>query len=329
LAQPSATQRATAMSQVASQELGESWMATGLRCQDTRLPDAMLTWVCSQVRRDEDRYSGICSILLRSTLCEYSAEGTASSMLTVDPTEAGSLEMTLTPRMTSGTALWQLDMQDTSRSDCSVISGSQSLGSSIASEQHSWEERDISAETIAPCGSLDGGLISVLRRLGETDLSTTYDFEESPAGLRNGRTERTAWQETLRQLRDRYTERTPFDETWTPAGGLDGGLLSVLRRLGEEDFGETFSATGADVRRLQQLSTVLLGERLSEEEISSLPKVRFERAEEQCCSICLEPYKQGELLTQLPCQHFFHVDCIAGWMNQATNCPLCRGNCAH
>mmetsp|Transcript_41461 Transcript_41461/g.105629 ORF Transcript_41461/g.105629 Transcript_41461/m.105629 type:complete len:81 (+) Transcript_41461:318-560(+) len=75
-----------------------------------------------------------------------------------------------------------------------------------------------------------------------------------------------------------------------------------------------------------QLGSVLAGHRLTDEEIRALPKVRFEAIEQQSCSICLETYQKGELLTALHCSHFFHVDCLARWFQNSTQCPLCRSH---
>jgi len=119
-----------------------------------------------------------------------------------------------------------------------------------------------------------------------------------------------------------------FDDDMNPEGGLDGGLISLLRRLAVESA-ESLSideGLARTARRVFQLGAVLAGQRLSDEEIQSLPKVRFEQKEEQSCSICLEPYKSGELLTSLPCTHFFHVDCLARWFQRSTQCPLCRSH---
>lgn len=119
--------------------------------------------------------------------------------------------------------------------------------------------------------------------------------------------------------------RTVFGETLSPEGGLDGGFVGVLRRLAlDSAFDESLVRTA---RRLLQLGAVLAGQRLSDDEIHALPKVRFDSAEEQACAICLEPYNQGELLTALRCNHFFHVDCLTGWFQRSTQCPLCRAPC--
>jgi len=104
---------------------------------------------------------------------------------------------------------------------------------------------------------------------------------------------------------------------------LTGRLDAMLNRLTLE--GEGFDdGVARSVRRALQIGTVLAGQRLSDEEIRALPKVRFEQEELHQCSICLENYQQGELLTQLCCGHFFHVPCLARWMQRATQCPLCR-----
>lgn len=117
-------------------------------------------------------------------------------------------------------------------------------------------------------------------------------------------------------------EQTLLGGTVSPEGGLDGGLIVVLRRIAAgASLDESLLRT---VQRVLQLGTLLSGHRLSDEEIQNLPKVRFEETEEQSCAICLEAYEQGELLTALPCGHFFHIECLARWLQRASQCPLCR-----
>lgn len=118
-------------------------------------------------------------------------------------------------------------------------------------------------------------------------------------------------------------EETLLGATFAPEGGIDGGLIGVLRRLA---FGGSLDDVLArTVHRALQMGTVASGQRLSDTEIQGLPKVRFEAKEEQSCAICLEAYQVGELLTSLPCSHFFHVDCLARWLRRSQQCPLCRG----
>ncbi|KAK4267871.1 hypothetical protein QN277_024597 [Acacia crassicarpa] len=44
------------------------------------------------------------------------------------------------------------------------------------------------------------------------------------------------------------------------------------------------------------------------------------------CSICLEAFddEEGDDVLALPCDHFFHNDCIVGWLKIGHTCPLCR-----
>lgn len=114
----------------------------------------------------------------------------------------------------------------------------------------------------------------------------------------------------------------------------DESVTGFLRRLAAEDESLVRSWLAADddgllqsSRRVLQMGAVLAGARLSEAEIRDLPRVRFEQVEEQQCSICLEAFRSGEFLTELPCAHFFHVPCVAMWFRSSAQCPLCRSHC--
>ena len=48
------------------------------------------------------------------------------------------------------------------------------------------------------------------------------------------------------------------------------------------------------------------------------------KSEEPHCSICLSEYEDGEALTQLPCNHVYHEECIHSWTANHTKCPLCN-----
>jgi len=115
---------------------------------------------------------------------------------------------------------------------------------------------------------------------------------------------------------------TIIDES-LPERSMEDGLGEILQRLALESVAIDESLTRS-IRRVLQLGTVLSGQRLSDDEINSLPKVRFVSGERQHCAICLEAYRCGELLTALRCGHFFHVGCLRTWFQQSTQCPLCR-----
>lgn len=42
------------------------------------------------------------------------------------------------------------------------------------------------------------------------------------------------------------------------------------------------------------------------------------------CSICLEKYKEKEILRKLSCEHIFHYKCIDKWLENQYKCPICR-----
>lgn len=54
---------------------------------------------------------------------------------------------------------------------------------------------------------------------------------------------------------------------------------------------------------------------LSTEQIQKLPKkVHKEGEYDQLCSVCYYNAKLGEEITELPCKHCFHTDCIKEWL---------------
>jgi len=46
--------------------------------------------------------------------------------------------------------------------------------------------------------------------------------------------------------------------------------------------------------------------------------------EGELCAICLLEFEQDEPIKQLPCNHFFHADCIEPWLIKRGDCPLCK-----
>ena len=45
---------------------------------------------------------------------------------------------------------------------------------------------------------------------------------------------------------------------------------------------------------------------------------------EQSCSICFCEFEADDTLRLLPCQHYYHWQCVDKWMVDHTTCPLCR-----
>lgn len=42
------------------------------------------------------------------------------------------------------------------------------------------------------------------------------------------------------------------------------------------------------------------------------------------CAICHEPFAIGREMSQLPCSHVYHTNCIMTWLSWRRNCPICR-----
>ncbi|OMO60711.1 Zinc finger, RING-type [Corchorus capsularis] len=42
------------------------------------------------------------------------------------------------------------------------------------------------------------------------------------------------------------------------------------------------------------------------------------------CMVCLEQLQVGSCVSQMPCSHDFHRDCIETWLKQSHYCPICR-----
>lgn len=42
------------------------------------------------------------------------------------------------------------------------------------------------------------------------------------------------------------------------------------------------------------------------------------------CSICMETAPLGQIVTALPCSHWFHEECIRLWLGAHDTCPVCR-----
>ncbi|KIW72692.1 hypothetical protein PV04_00869 [Phialophora macrospora] len=67
----------------------------------------------------------------------------------------------------------------------------------------------------------------------------------------------------------------------------------------------------------------------SEDAIRALKKKRIDRemlgedgkAE---CSICMDNVELGQEVTVLPCNHWFHGECVTSWLKEHDTCPHCR-----
>ena len=58
--------------------------------------------------------------------------------------------------------------------------------------------------------------------------------------------------------------------------------------------------------------------RLSRRKLNQLPIIKFNREQHaqvfECCAICLEDFKNGDKIRELPCKHGYHKSCIDPWL---------------
>ncbi|KAF4085585.1 hypothetical protein AMELA_G00096950 [Ameiurus melas] len=47
-------------------------------------------------------------------------------------------------------------------------------------------------------------------------------------------------------------------------------------------------------------------------------------AEESSCVVCLDSFMRCDVVTTLPCSHFFHKTCIEPWLLEHHTCPMCK-----
>ncbi|XP_035285744.1 E3 ubiquitin-protein ligase RNF115 [Anguilla anguilla] len=95
----------------------------------------------------------------------------------------------------------------------------------------------------------------------------------------------------------------PGDYAWGQ-GGLDAVITQLLGQF------ENTGPPPAEKEKISSLPTVIVSQ---EQADSSLE-----------CPVCKEDYSVGEPVRQLPCNHFFHSDCIVPWLELHDTCPVCR-----
>ncbi|KAL9223930.1 hypothetical protein vseg_000014 [Gypsophila vaccaria] len=52
----------------------------------------------------------------------------------------------------------------------------------------------------------------------------------------------------------------------------------------------------------------------------------WKAVEQQECAVCLEEFKGGDMLVNMPCAHTFHSTCLIPWLHTNTHCPCCRSS---
>lgn len=136
-----------------------------------------------------------------------------------------------------------------------------------------------------------------------------------------------------------YSQRamtsTPFQN---PETNVFGFLESILNA---HPFEEQKKNTGLSEEQINGLKSSLYQEN-QKDGINSRMKTRNgiqkkyssikvketeNKSEPTCnktCAICISDYKNGENITDLPCHHKFHKECISEWLAVKNSCPACK-----
>eukprot|EP01017_Pseudomicrothorax_dubius_P018121 TRINITY_DN2016_c0_g1_i2.p1 TRINITY_DN2016_c0_g1~~TRINITY_DN2016_c0_g1_i2.p1 ORF type:complete len:170 (-),score=22.49 TRINITY_DN2016_c0_g1_i2:118-627(-) len=66
-----------------------------------------------------------------------------------------------------------------------------------------------------------------------------------------------------------------------------------------------------------------IGQPLPKELKKKIKKMKMGNTRKEC-SICMNPFAEGEVIRLLPCKHIFHNDCLRPWLCSHSSCPNCR-----
>lgn len=106
-------------------------------------------------------------------------------------------------------------------------------------------------------------------------------------------------------------------QTEKHASGLTFGQLSDLanRELTPEDY-----------EMLLMLDSMIEKKTTETDVLGSLRVTLYEETgTNEECRICMCPLETGDSLKHLPCNHFFHEDCVSTWLGKhSQSCPLCN-----
>ncbi|KAF2301314.1 hypothetical protein GH714_022979 [Hevea brasiliensis] len=113
-------------------------------------------------------------------------------------------------------------------------------------------------------------------------------------------------------------------------------LPCIISLLGiREDFSQTRGATVESINslptykfKLQKSENVNVHDNSGTDDggvfAAGTEKERAISGEDAVCCICLNKYVDDDELRELPCTHFFHVDCVDKWLKINASCPLCK-----
>jgi len=165
------------------------------------------------------------------------------------------------------------------------------------------------------------GLLDFLRRLNPLNLfrsnrpemertqseeQESQPTENDPLGLHHAHSEPDRPDESIHHIPGPGGVRiflNPMDLFSNGFTGLDQLLQEIFRGMSEHE--------GAPPA--------------TEEALSNLKEFDYVSGKEsEMCAICHDDFGESQRISQLPCEHMYHKDCVTKWLKMHDICPMCR-----
>ena len=112
------------------------------------------------------------------------------------------------------------------------------------------------------------------------------------------------------------------------ASPLPGCSLPVCRHLGEAAWSWYGLCAHGSAPTCSWTLLLWLAQERAAARLLTQPALVLQGSEvSKSCSICLDTFSEGSMVTTLPCLHAFDTDCIDPWLQQNGNqaaCPVCK-----
>lgn len=114
---------------------------------------------------------------------------------------------------------------------------------------------------------------------------------------------------------------------------MDNPLMGLLAALSGGQHGDFVTSQEAMDRIVSQLmeqtATSNAPGPASQADIDALPRKKITKDMlgddgNADCSICMDAVAPEEEVTELPCKHWFHHQCVSAWLKEHDTCPHCR-----
>ena len=128
--------------------------------------------------------------------------------------------------------------------------------------------------------------------------------------------------ESINSLNNNFNDEFLFDEGFQE----DFAIKEVEQKIIDDICPNPDAMTYEQLLQLEdKLGNVNKG--LSSNQIDELPKTKYKKhkhEENYQCIICMEEFKEREIVNLLPCGHIFHINCIKQWLLKEKTCPFCK-----